>query len=49
VTILYRTILFAALACYGWYYNAHLNVDPSAGNARAHLDAAQSTVRGGAQ
>lgn len=29
MTTLYRTILFAALACYGWYYNTSLNVDHS--------------------
>lgn len=49
MTILCRTILFAALACYGWYYNTRLNVDPSASNSKAHLDVAQSAVRGGAR
>lgn len=47
MTTLYRTILFAALACYGWYYNTSLNVDSSSTGAPAHLGSAHSTVRGG--
>jgi hypothetical protein len=49
MTILYRTILFALLASYGWYYNAHLNTSSLADSTPAHLDAARSAVHGGAQ
>lgn len=47
MTTLYRTILFAALACYGWYYNTSLNVDLSSRSAQAHFDSARSPAHGG--
>ncbi|WP_157763878.1 hypothetical protein [Paraburkholderia aromaticivorans] len=47
MTTLYRTILFAALACYGWYYNTSLNVDLSSRSAHVHLDSARSAAHGG--
>ncbi|CAB3767542.1 hypothetical protein [Paraburkholderia humisilvae] len=47
MTTLYRTILFAALACYGWYYNTSLNVGNFSKGAPVHLDSARSASHGG--
>lgn len=47
MTTLYRTILFAALSCYGWYYNTSLNVDNSSSSAQVHIHSARSAAHGG--
>lgn len=47
MTTLYRTILFAALACYGWYYNTSLNADGPSSGTQVHLGSTHSSVHGG--